>query len=137
MKQTFLRLDTLIDVSGSCQKIKCPWDVWSLDRDCCFRTKNRFIFQTFTTNLLDLKRKNPKQNYCLNFQYQHLSCLVVCPFLDIFHLLYFDTISHHFLLTRYKSLYKGNILLDCVRCIENKTGECSHLFSSNDIFNLM
>ena len=56
MKQTFLRLDTLIDVSGSCQKIKCPWDVWTLDGDCCFRTKNRFIFQTFITNLLDLKR---------------------------------------------------------------------------------
>ena len=55
MKQTFLHLDTLIDVSGSGQKIKCPQDVWTLDRDCCFRTENRIRFQTFMNDL-----KGPK-----------------------------------------------------------------------------
>ena len=51
MKQTFLHLDTLIDVSGSGQKIKCLQDFWTLDRDCCFRTDNRIRFQTFMNKL--------------------------------------------------------------------------------------
>ena len=55
MKQTFLHLDTLIDVSGSGQKIKCLQDFWTLDRDCCFRSENRIRFQTFMNNL-----KGPK-----------------------------------------------------------------------------
>ena len=60
MKQTFLRLDTLIDVSGSCQKIKCPWDVLSLDRDCCFRTKNLLHISNFYNQSFGFKKKKSK-----------------------------------------------------------------------------
>ena len=133
MKQKILHLDTLIDVSGSGQKIKCPQDVWTLDRDCCFCTENRIRFKTFMNDLKGPKQKTKRPL----FQLQLYLYFYFIFYIYIFRLLYFDTISHHFLLTRYKVCTKETFCSIVCAALKIKLGECSHLFSSNDIFNLM